>query len=77
MRSSRPWEEGHTLEEEIKLVRERDATIDDCARKWVAVVRSIFLLGGIEARVVSLATDDDAELWCVGTKVLKGPLHLC
>lgn len=66
-----------TLEEEIKLVRRRDAAINDCARKRIAIVRSVFLPGGIEPRVVSLATDDDAEFWCVRGKVLKGPLHLC
>lgn len=71
-----PVWEAQTLEEEIKLVCRRDATINDRARKRIAIARSVFLLGGIEARVVSLATDDNAEFGLVCVKVLKGPLQL-
>ena len=75
-RPSRPVWEAQTLEEEIKLVCRRDATIDDRARERISIARSVFLLGGIEARVVSLATDDNAEFGLVCVKVLKGPLQL-
>lgn len=70
------WEGTQTLEEEIKLVRRRDATIDDRAGKRVTILRSIFLSGGIEACVVSFATNDDAEFGIVRAKVLKGFLQL-
>lgn len=66
-----------TLEEEIKLVRWGDAAIDYRARKWVAVLCGIFRFGGVEARVVSLATDDDAKFGLVLAKVRKGLLQLC
>ena len=47
------------LEVEIKVQHRRHAFVDHCARTRVPVSVGEFGIGGVEARVVSLAADDD------------------
>jgi hypothetical protein len=53
---------GQTLQEEIKIIDSRYASIDDSARTRITIAVSSTLFRRVEPRVVALATDNDCEL---------------
>lgn len=53
------------MQKEIKLVHRGHTTIDNSPRLGIAILGRVGNLRGEETSVVSLATDDDRELWVI------------
>jgi len=78
-RSNLPLETGMRLQVEVEQERRREASVLDCARKGVTVVRLLVGRRGVESTVVSLPTDDDSDLRLilrVHPDLFKRLLHL-
>jgi len=72
-RSNLSLETGMRLQIEVEQERRREASVLDCAREGVAVVRLLVSRRGVESAVVSLPTDDDSDLWLI----FRAPPDLC